>query len=327
MPPTSRSGAMPDLKSLPVLTTHSGEIRRVGIEVELGGLNEDRVGAILADSLGGTVRRTAEYERRVEGSAIGDIDILLDTALRDRVAGQVTRMGLDLGRAVIPVEFVTSPIPPEQIAEVDRACRALGAAGGTGTQSGLLLGFGLHLNVALPGVQLDDILPTLTSFALIEDWMRDKMRLDAARRVQPFVDTYPSELVDRLCDTRLDWTFERLKDAYLSTAPERNHALDALPLLKHLDPEAVIQSVPQMARKSGRPAWHYRLPDCRIDDPSWSIAHEWNRWCMVEEIARDASLMSRLKMTWRNYRNRSLPIPGRWQSVSAELLDREVAFV
>lgn len=315
---------MPELKSLPVPTTHAGKLRKVGVEVELGGLDEDRVAAILAEQLGGTVQRTAEYERRLEGSAIGDIDVLLDTALRDKVAGHISRRGLDLGRAVIPVEFVTDPIPPEQIADVDRACRALAIAGATGTQSGLLLGFGLHLNVALPGMEVDDILPTLTAFALIEDWMRDKMRLDTARRVQPFVDTYPSDLVDRLCDPPGEWTIQRLLSSYLSLAPERNHALDVLPILKQVDAAAVVDAVPQMAHKSARPAWHYRLPDCRIDDPAWSVALEWNRWCVVEEVARNADLIDRLKSTWRAYRERALPIPGRWRAVSSELLDREV---
>ncbi|WP_375261714.1 amidoligase family protein [Palleronia sp.] len=315
---------MPELKSLPAPTTHAGEIRKVGVEVELGGLDEDRVAAILAAQLGGTIKRTAEYERRVEGSAIGDIDVLLDTALRDRVAGQITRMGLDLGRAVIPVEFVTDPVAPEQISLVDRACRALSLAGGTGTQSGLLLGFGLHLNVALPGTQVDDILPTLTAFALIEDWMRDKMHLDAARRVQPFVDTYPSELVDRLCDPSGNWTIQRLVSTYLSLAPDRNHALDALPILKHLNAAAVVAAVPQMSHKSGRPAWHYRLPDCRLDDPTWSVALEWNRWCVVEEVAQNEDLVERLKTAWHAYRSRALPIPGRWYAVSGEVLEREV---
>lgn len=333
MPATPRSGAvertrrlMENLKSLPEPRTHSGEVRKVGIEVELGGLDEDRVAAILSDRLGGKTVRTAAYERRIEDSSIGDIEILLDTALRDRVQGQVARMGLDLGRAVIPVEFVTKPIPPEQIADVDRACRVLAEAGGVGTKSGLLLGFGVHLNVALPGVQVDDILPVLTAFALIEDWMRDRMKLDAARRVQPFVDTYPSELVDRLCDPQIEWSIQRLLTTYLDVAPDRNHALDLLPLLKQIDADAVVKAVPQMSHKSARPAWHYRLPDCRIDDPSWSVGLEWNRWCIVEEIAHNDDLMTRLRSKWSEYRARTLPIPGRWGAVSGDVLNKEVTF-
>ncbi len=316
---------MTAIEALPVPNCHDGSARRVGIEVECGGLREDRVAELVAERFGGTVRGDGPYTRRVEGSRIGDVEVLLDTALRDKVDSAVARVGLDLGRAVIPVEFVTEPVPPGRIAEVDALCDALAAEGAFGTQDGVALGFGLHLNVALAGIQVDDILPTLTAFALMEDWMRGRMALDTSRRLMPFVDPYPAALLDRLCDPAEDWTLPRLADVYLSLAASRNHALDLLPILKTAYPDRVVGAVPQMDHKSARPAWHYRLPDCRIDDPAWSIALEWNRWCAVEEVGANRALLERLKGHWRAYRNRALPIPGQWASVSAEILDGEVA--
>lgn len=29
------------------------------------------------------------------------------------------------------------------------------------------------------------------------------------------------------------------------------------------------------------------MPDCRIDDPEWSIAFEWNRWLRIEKLAQN----------------------------------------
>ena len=312
------------LQSLPVSNLHDGSPRCVGIEVECGGLSEDTVARIIADTLGGTISRTGDYERRIEGTEIGDIEVLLDTAFRDKVESQLARQSLEVGRAVIPVEYVTAPIPPDRIERVDALNVALARAGAFGTQDGVLLGFGVHLNVALPGTHVDDILPVLTAFALIEDWLRLRIGIDASRRLLPFVDTYPTVLLDALCEPTTDWTLERIKSTYLTNAPSRNHALDALPLLKHLEPERVVDAVPQMAHKSGRPAWHYRLPDCRIDEEDWSVALEWNRWCAVERVAADADLLTRLKHRWRDYRSRLLPIPGQWARKSAKVLDAEV---
>jgi len=314
------------LDVLPEPNDRAGEPRRVGIEVECGGLPEDRVAELVAEELGGAPRRTGGYVWEVPGGELGRVEVLLDTAMRDRVQGDVGRAGLDLGRAVIPVEFVTQPILPEQIPRIDALCRRLAAAGATGTQDGIALGFGVHLNVALAGLDLDGIQPVLTAFALVEDWMRARMRLDPSRRLLPFVDTYPTVLLDRLCDPETTWTLARLMSAYLETAPTRNHALDVLPILKQIDAARVVDAVPAMKTKSARPAWHYRLPDCRIDQEGWSVALEWNRWCWVERVAADPVLMQRLVTAWRDYRRRRIPVPGQWAGTSAEILDQEGTF-
>ena len=43
---------------------------------------------------------------------------------------------------------------------------------------------------------------------------------------------------------------------------------------------------------NSRPTLHYRLPDCRIDEPDWSITTEWNRWMLVEELVCDEQALS-----------------------------------
>lgn len=316
---------MTEIEHLPAPARRDGETRKVGIEVECGGLSEDRLSELVAARFGGHVETTGPYTRKVVGTGIGDVEVLLDTALRDKVSSEVARAGLDWGRAVIPVEFVTGPVEPSEIPRIDALCDDLARAGAFGTESGVLLGFGVHLNVALRGMEVEDILPALTAFALMEDWMRGRIAIDYSRRILPFVDPYPASLVDRLCDPEIDWTLERLTGVYLSEAASRNHALDALPILKEADPGRVVEAVPQMDHKGARPAWHYRLPDARIDDPDWSIALEWNRWCAVERVAADDHLLGRLKGAWRDYRGRALPIPGQWAAISAEILDREVA--
>ncbi len=313
--------------ALPVDKTADGSPRRVGIEVECSGLTEDAVTRLIVETLGGSRRQVAEYEWRVEDTCLGGMDVLLDTALRDWAGGAVKRAGLDLGRAVIPVEYVSDPILPTEIRDLERLNAAMAEAGAFGTQDGIALGFGVHLNVALAGTTIPDILPTLQTFALVEDWLRADMAIDTARRVLPFVDPYSAELVDALAAPEADaWTLEQLIEAYLTHAPSRNRALDVLPILKHLDHDRVVAAVPEMARKAGRPAWHYRLPDCRIDDPDWSLSLEWGRWCAIERIAADRALLDRLREEWRAYRGR-IHLPGQWARISGEIIGPSGAFL
>jgi hypothetical protein len=49
-----------------------------------------------------------------------------------------------------------------------------------------------------------------------------------------------------------------------------------------------VRSVVQSALVKARPTFHYRLPNCDIDNPAWGIYLSWNRWCQVEELAADS---------------------------------------
>ncbi|WOI56010.1 amidoligase family protein [Palleronia sp. LCG004] len=300
--------------------TRDGLLRRVGIEVEFAGMTERDVAHLVAQTLGGTPNQTSDYEWEIEQTALGRIEVLLDTALRDWSDSGAKRIGLDIGRAVIPVEYITEPLRPARFADLERLNAALAGAGAIGTQNGIALGFGVHLNVALTGTNISDILPVVQAFALIEDWLRSEMGIDPARRILPFVNPYPADLVDALASPEADgWSIDDLLKVYLEHAPSRNHALDLLPILKHLDEDAVVDAVPEMAQKSARPAWHYRLPDCRIDDPDWSISLEWSRWCAVERVAADHELLGSLREAWRDYR-RHLHVPGGWASTSGDVI-------
>ncbi|SHI61873.1 Putative amidoligase enzyme [Palleronia salina] len=312
----------PEAQDLPRPETEDGAPRRVGVEVELGGLDERAVTHILANGLGGTERQTGDYEWTVEGSDLGTVEILLDTKLRDHASSKIAQMGLDLGRAVIPVEYVTEPVLPRELARIEAVNEALVAAGALGTQDGVALGFGVHLNAALPAMSVPAILPTLRAFCLVEECLRDSMDIDPARRILPFVDPMPAALTDEICAPEADdWDMDALTDAYLEHAASRNHALDLLPILKQHAPDRVVAAVPQMDHKSARPAWHYRLPDCRIDDPAWSVTLEWNRWCAIERIGADADLLDRLCTAWRDHRSGVLHLPGGWRDRAAEILN------
>jgi hypothetical protein len=75
-----------------------------------------------------------------------------------------------------------------------------------------------------------------------------------------------------------------------------------LPLFSELDAERVTATVEDLRIKA-RPTFHYRLPNCLIDESDWSLAESWNTWCIVEELAARpedlACLCDEFLLHWR----------------------------
>jgi hypothetical protein len=298
-----------------------GAPRRVGVEIEFGGLSEARAAETARALLGGAVESRTAHDLRLSGSAIGDVKIYLDTAWRDRAGTVMGDLGLDLSRAVVPVEVVTDPILPADLPRLDDLARALHRDGATGSRDGLFLGFGLHLNVAIAGDGVDDILPVVRAYALLEDWLRYADPIDPSRRVLPFADPYPRGFVDRIAAEGPGWSLAEFIDVYLAETPTRDRGLDMLPAFMHLAPDRVAAAIGTGTAVSARPTFHYRLPDSRIDDPAWSITYEWNRWALVERLAAQPDVLDRLARQWADYRGALTTVRPDWLSH----LDRYVA--
>jgi hypothetical protein len=77
-----------------------------------------------------------------------------------------------------------------------------------------------------------------------------------------------------------------LIDDYLAANPTRNRALDMLPLFAHLD-EARVRAAVDDPRIKPRPALHYRLPNCEINEPGWGLRKAWLDWLQVEHLASE----------------------------------------
>ncbi len=309
----------PDITDLPNPLKADGSHRRVGVEIELGALDESRVTGILCEVLGGEAEKIAGKGWKIRGSQLGDIRVYLDSRyLNDDDQRRLAQVMRNLARSVVPVEIVTDPILPEDIAILDRAVARLREEGATGTASGVFLGFGVHFNPEVTGESLGDILPVVTAYALMEDHLRTVANIDLSRRALPFVDPYPRNLVDALAADRPQ-TVTDLIDTYLKLAASRNYSLDMLCLFAYLD-EARVGAVMDMTAISPRPTYHFRLPDCRIDEADWSLSLEWNRWVLVEHVAHDTRLLNRLKHAWRDHRASLTTVRGNWAEVSRTLL-------
>jgi hypothetical protein len=82
-----------------------------------------------------------------------------------------------------------------------------------------------------------------------------------------------------------------------------------LPIFCELDRGKVFAAVNPDERKliRGRPAFHYRLPDCKVNVPGWRVADPWNQWIYVEKVASNDALREELIDAWRKS-NRKMSI-------------------
>jgi len=282
---------------LPQPLIASGAPRLTGVEIELGGLDEASCARLCEDRLGGVLRQVDAAIWEVEDTAIGRLKVYLDTALRHAEKTALRDAALTLGREVIPVEIVTEPLDRDGLIALDDLREALRRAGAVGSGGGFFYGFGVHLNVQVASEDAAGVVPPLLAYALIEDWLRAANPIDQTRRVLPFTAPYPTSLVNRLIALGGDADLRHIIDAYVQEAPSRNHGLDMLPLFAHL---AVARLGPTLTEAtSARPAFHFRLPDCRIDDAGWTLDHEWRRWLTVERVAADREALATLATEWK----------------------------
>jgi hypothetical protein len=300
----------------PLLLNESGEVRRAGFEFELAGLTLFRAAALVRQVFPGDHVVRSTWVHRVE-SAHGPFELLLDTrVLKDKTyVGPLKAVGLDVTRmeshwlegkvldalpAMIPIEISTPPIPMDRLQPLDQLRRCLHDAGAKGTRASLFYAFGLHINPELPRHDPGSILAHLRAFLLLAPHLYEAGQTDATRRFSPYIRAFPTAYVGRVLSPLYpDNDLGRLIDDYLEFNPTRNRPLDLLPALAYLDEGRVMRAARERHLIKGRPAFHYRLPNCLIDEPGWTLAGEWNRWLLVERLAADTDLLFEASADYR----------------------------
>ena len=114
-----------------------GEPRRLGIELELAGLDLGQLTDIVAGTAGGTVVKQSDYEATVRGSRVGDVRIEFDAALFRELKVRSIVEGLDprrwnnadkealekafanMAQWVVPFELVFEPLPFSRLPELE----------------------------------------------------------------------------------------------------------------------------------------------------------------------------------------------------------------
>ncbi len=292
-----------------------GEIRKVGLELELSDLTLEQTLALVRDHLGGEIVSESRTEGAVLGTTLGRFKVEIDSApLKERsYLRPLSALGLDpdsptallvedsvlqVAREFVPLEVVTPPIPWNRLHELDPLWAALRAAGAQDTRSSLLHAFGLHLNPEPPDFSPVTLLDTVRAFLLLEDWIVTTADTDLARLIAPYIRTFPEPYRRKVLQPgyQPDWT--TFVDDYLAATPTRNRPLDLLPLLAYLRAPGLEQRVEDWPLVKARPTFHYRLPNCELAREDWTPAEEWNRWVLIERVASDPALLRELSLAY-----------------------------
>lgn len=299
--------------------TRSGERRRIGIELELSGIELEALAAMVAEFVGGEVYQDGRYELRVSGDPAGDWGVEIDheylkqmgreerdpehpLAPLEELGEDVLRRGLEL---VVPLEVVSPPLAMTRIGEFDRLVAQLREAGACGTSQGIAYAFGLHLNPELPDTRTRCVVDYLKAFLCLYPWLKRRCELDMLRRITSYIDPFPSDYVQQVIEPGYRPNRAQLIDDYLEANPTRNRALDMLPLFAHLDAKRVRAALSD-PRIKPRPTFHYRLPNSEVDQPGWGVQAAWQDWLQVEELAADRKRLDAICVEYARFLDKPL---------------------
>jgi hypothetical protein len=295
----------------PVIQNARGEVRKAGFELEYAGVSLEAAAVIVRHVFGGRHLEESPSVQRVTSTRFGTFKLEIDSSLlKDRKYEQPLRaVGLDpekLGgasrveRAVarlfavagVPYEIVTPPIPITDLAPLDELRRLLCQNDASGTRKRPWYAFGMHINPEIPSDEPGQLRDYLRAFLLLYTMLKRRAKVDLARSISPYINPFPEAYARLILAPDYPADVDRLIDDYLAHNPTRNRPLDMLPVLCHLREARVMDRVEEKHLVKARPAFHYRLPNCLVDEPDWTLAREWNAWVEVERLAEDADRLA-----------------------------------
>lgn len=321
---------MTDFQTLPWTRNFEGEPRRVGVELEMAGVDAEGIARAVVDELGGRFDPDSAFSGYVRDTELGEFRVELDAEILTsrRYLDSLKRVGIELESGpirdnlesilssvtglVVPRELVCPPIALADLPRIDAIRERLRRSGARGTEASALYAFGLQFNIEVHATGATALLNILRAFLLRYDRILDNEDIDISRKLTPYVHPFPEDYVAHVLDPDYDPDRDRLIDDYLRYTPTRNRPLDALPLFAWLDSDRVDRAPVEHDLIKSRPAWHYRLPNCRIDDPNWTLARPWREWADVEQLANDPDELRRLA---RKRLASSIPMKRWWAGV------------
>lgn len=288
------------------LPGRNNEERLVGIEIEFIGVPLDKATQLVADVFGGQVEKKDEYIYHVTHSQFGDFRVECDSSfVKSRKFNQwLSKLGIDLepedirkmdekiaqgANILIPFEIITPPLPMSQIDRFDELIEKLKEAKKNLDSIPFSLApCGLHINVEAPSLKVEDLQSIVTSFSQSYETLVKEIDVDKKRQIAPYIAPYPREYQRLLMDPTYKPNIDQFFEDYLKFNPTRNRALDLTTIIGHMNWELLEKYEDkgvELQLIKPRPAFHYRLPNCHLDDEEWNFKTEWQRWVKVEDKA------------------------------------------
>ncbi|WP_036300121.1 amidoligase family protein [Methylomarinum vadi] len=309
-----------------IINKDDGTPRKVGYELEFSGLDLEQAGKVLRDALGGNLRQLSAAESELTVDELGVFHIELDWNFLKRKAeeneqkeenGEWIDLLAEAANSLVPMEIVCPPIAINDLQALTPMVVGLRQAGAVGTEESLLAAYGVHINTELPSLDAETLRAYLRAFSLLQWWLVDAHDVDVARKMSPYIDLYPEAYLKKLF-TEPQPTLAQIFADYLEHNASRNRALDMLPLFAHIDQEA-LRRVVDDPKIQARPTFHYRLPNCHIEQEDWSLADSWNTWWIVEQLAQRRDDLENL---CNNYLQASRPLIGVNRQEWVEFIDQ-----
>ncbi len=302
-------------------TTTDGAARRVGFEIEYANVPLKETSELIQKLFGGQAEKRNAAEWVVKNTCFGEFKLEVDAAPIKEIATAINDQSLEedklfgelaskataladqaltnVGPKIAPLEIVAPPIAFEDIDALDALRRELHEKDALGTKASFHYAFGLHINPEAASLEALYLLKHMQAFSLLHDLLRNIHGVDIARRISPYIEPYPDAYLDKVVDDAYAPSIETLIRDYHSYNPSRNSALDMLPVFAWLKPDLVRELYGADEKINSRPTFHYRLPNCEIANPGWSLRTEWRTWGLVEKVAHDDACLSELKALWR----------------------------
>jgi hypothetical protein len=298
------------------LHNSAGAVRSLGVELEFAGVEVADIGRIIVALFGGRLETISRFEYKVVGTCLGTFAVEIDLALlKERSYLKfLDFMGVELdpeslrqaedtlarvASTLVPHEIGSPPLPMTETYRLEQLRARLQAAHALGTRASLRYAFGLQFNPEIPALDAGTALDYLRAFLLLVDWLEQQAQVALARRLSPFINDFHQSYIRSVLDPDYAPSLERLIDDYIEANPTRNRPLDMLPLFAYLDPERVRRDLREAKIKiHPRPTFHYRLPNCLIDDPDWTLAREWSGWVAVDDLAQDPHKIKRMSLDY-----------------------------
>lgn len=307
-----------------------GKMRSVGIELEFAAEDGRQVAELVKSIYQGEVHRIDPHLFEVRDTTLGTFTVELDTQYvhwdfstqktgnslidellpRELLDSLIEAVG-DVMKAVVPYELVTPPIPFDRLDECDRLIAELRKLGVKGTDEEFFYAFGVHLNPEVARLDPLWILNVFRAYLLLSEWLREQMDIDLARKISPYIRPFPETYVLRVLNPKYQPDQETFIRDYVRFNDTRNRELDLFPLLEYLD-EPLMKRLVEDDLTTPRPTFHFRLPDCRLNDPRWSISQSWNLWVQVETLAHDKARLETMSRAYIEHAGKLFA--GKWSA-------------
>ena len=287
---------------------HKGNPRRMGVEIEFAGVVPEQIVEAIHASFGGQVNWISPFEINIDETELGQFKVELDSKGIKQLGEDSTIAGnpaeakdgiertyietiSSLAAKVVPWEVVSPPIEFSKLNKLFPLIDKYRALGAKGTKHQLQYAFGVHLNPELPDLTAKTIVNYLKSFFCLFEWIKVTDKTDMARRITPFINHFSADYIKKVLRHDYAPSLDQLMRDYLEDSPTRNRSVDLLPLFAFIN-EDLLREYVDDDRVNARPTFHYRLPNCDIDNPDWNLDTTIEMWMAVELLAFDEGLQA-----------------------------------